>query len=75
MRLRQKRSPRNHSQRFKFSQKAAARASMMASVFRSFRNNPDNVSLMDKKCAQLIHQSRGGRLRGRCVLIEKKQFH
>ncbi len=48
---------------------------MMASVFRSFRNNPDCVSLMHKKCTQLIYQSRGGRLRGRCVLIEKKQFH
>ena len=48
---------------------------MMASVFRSFRNNPDSVSLMHKKCAQLIHQSRGRRLRGRCVLIENKQFH
>jgi hypothetical protein len=48
---------------------------MVASVFRSFRNNPDSVSLMHKKCAQLIHQSRGGRLRGRCVLIENKEFH
>ena len=48
---------------------------MMAPVFRLFRNNPDSVSLLHKKRAQLIHQAGGGRLRGRCVLIENKQVH
>ena len=47
---------------------------MMTPVFCSFRNNPDGVSSIHKKRAQLIHQSRRGRLRGRCVLIENKQF-
>ena len=48
---------------------------MMAPVFRSFRQKLVSASLMHQKCAKFIYQSRGGRLRGRCVLIEKKQFH
>ena len=53
----------------------AAGARVMAPVFRSFRNNPDNVSLLHKKSAQLIHQSGGRRLCWRCVLIKNKHFH
>ena len=48
---------------------------MMTSVFRSFRYNPDGVSSMHEKCAQLTYQSRRGRLRRRRILVEKKQFH